>query len=50
MPIATLQTVVVNGTDWIPDPLSEQYVEDGFGNRNSVLAITGGAGARSLAP
>jgi len=41
---------VVNGTDWMPDPLSEQYVEDGFGNRNSVLAITGGAGARSLAP
>ena len=27
-----------------------QYVEDGFGNRNSVLAITGGAGAGSLAP
>jgi len=41
---------VVDGTDWMPDPLSEQYVEDGFGNRNSVLAITGGAGARSLAP
>ena len=41
---------VVNGTDWMPDPLAEQYVEDGFGNRNSVLAITGGAGAGSLAP
>lgn len=41
---------VVNGTEWMPDPLSEQYVEDGFGNRNSVLAITGGAGAGSLAP
>jgi hypothetical protein len=41
---------VVNGTEWIPDPLAEQWVEDGFGNRNSVLAITGGAGAGSLAP
>jgi hypothetical protein len=41
---------VVNGTEWMPDPLAEQYVEDGFGNRNSVLAISGGAGAGSLAP
>ncbi|MDH3732754.1 MAG: glycogen-binding domain-containing protein [Gemmatimonadota bacterium] len=41
---------LVNGTDWIADPLAEQWVEDGFGNRNSVLAITGGAGAGSLAP
>jgi len=41
---------VVNGTEWMPDPLAEQWVEDGFGNRNSVLAITGGAGAGSLAP
>jgi len=41
---------VVNGTEWMPDPLAEQWVEDGFGNRNSVLAITGGAGSGSLAP
>ena len=41
---------LVNGSDWIADPLAEQWVEDGFGNRNSVLAITGGAGAGSLAP
>ena len=41
---------VIDGTDWVTDPLAEQYVEDGFGNRNSVLAITGGAGAGSLAP
>jgi len=41
---------VINGTEWVTDPRAEQYVEDGFGNRNSVLAITGGAGAGSLAP
>lgn len=41
---------VIDGTDWVTDPLSEQYVEDRFGNLNSVLAITGGAGAGSLAP
>jgi 1,4-alpha-glucan branching enzyme len=41
---------VLNGTDWITDPNAERYVEDRFGNRNAVLAITGGAGAGSLAP
>lgn len=41
---------VIDGTDWITDPHAERYAEDGFGNRNAVLAITGGAGAGSLAP
>lgn len=41
---------VIDGTDWITDPQAERYAEDGFGNRNAVLAITGGAGAGSLAP
>ncbi len=41
---------VIDGTDWITDPQAERYTEDGFGNRNAVLAITGGAGAGSLAP
>ncbi len=41
---------VIDGETWITDPHAERYVEDGFGNRNAVIAITGGAGARSLAP
>ena len=41
---------VLDGEEWITDPLAERYTEDGFGNRNAVIAITGGAGARSLAP
>jgi len=41
---------VVDGTDWVTDPHAERYTEDGFGNRNAVIAITGGAGAGSLAP
>lgn len=41
---------VLDGTEWITDPLAERYTEDGFGNRNAVIAITGGAGTGSLAP
>ena len=41
---------LVDGETWITDPHAERYVEDGYGNRNAVIAITGGAGARSLAP
>ncbi len=41
---------LVDGETWITDPNAERYVEDGYGNRNAVIAITGGAGARSLAP
>lgn len=41
---------VIDGETWITDPNAERWVEDGFGNRNAVIAITGGAGARTLAP
>lgn len=41
---------LVDGETWITDPHAERYVEDGYGNQNAVIAITGGAGARSLAP
>ena len=41
---------VINGKQWITDPHAERYTEDGFGRQNAVIAITGGAGARSLAP
>jgi len=41
---------VLDGDRWITDPLAERYAEDGYGNRNAVIAITGGAGAGSLAP
>ncbi|MCG8469827.1 MAG: isoamylase early set domain-containing protein [Gemmatimonadetes bacterium] len=41
---------LVDGQQWVTDPLAERYTEDGFGNRNAVIAITGGAGAGSLAP
>ncbi len=41
---------VLDGDEWITDPHAERYTEDGYGNRNAVIAITGGAGARSLAP
>ncbi|WP_419161372.1 isoamylase early set domain-containing protein [Candidatus Palauibacter sp.] len=41
---------LVDGETWITDPDAERYVEDGYGNQNAVIAITGGAGARSLAP
>ena len=41
---------VIDGTQWMTDPLAERFKDDGFGNRNSVLAITSGAGAASLVP
>ncbi len=41
---------LIDGEIWITDPYADRYVEDGFGNRNAVIAITGGGGARSLAP
>jgi hypothetical protein len=31
---------VVNGEQWVTDPEAERYVDDGFGNRNAVIAIT----------
>lgn len=41
---------VIDDSTWITDPKAERYTEDGFGNRNAVLAITGGAGSGALAP
>lgn len=31
---------VVDGEKWVTDPEAERYVDDGFGNRNAVIAIT----------
>ena len=31
---------VVDGSEWITDPRAERYQDDGFGNRNAVLAVT----------
>ena len=31
---------VVNGERWVTDPEAERYVDDGFGMRNAVIAIT----------
>jgi hypothetical protein len=30
---------VVDGSDWVTDPSAERYADDGFGNRNAVLAV-----------
>ncbi len=30
---------VVDGERWVTDPLAERYADDGFGNRNAVLAV-----------
>ena len=34
-----LYKLIINGTDWIPDPNSEALVDDGFGGQNSVLFV-----------
>lgn len=31
---------LVDGSTWITDPQAERYAEDGFGNRNAILAVT----------
>ena len=31
---------VIDGTDWVTDPGAQRYSDDGFGNRNAVLAVT----------
>ena len=36
-------TFVVDGTQWVPDP-SAPAIDDGFGRRNSVLAVTAQGG------
>jgi hypothetical protein len=30
---------VIDGTDWVTDPGADRYADDGFGNRNAVLAV-----------
>ncbi|MFV2007368.1 MAG: hypothetical protein ACC667_07970 [Longimicrobiales bacterium] len=30
---------VIDGTEWVTDPEAERYSDDGFGNRNAVLAV-----------
>jgi hypothetical protein len=30
---------VIDGTDWVTDPGAERWADDGFGNRNAVLAV-----------
>lgn len=30
---------LVNGSTWMTDPNAERYAEDGFGNRNAILAV-----------
>lgn len=30
---------VIDGSDWVTDPRAERYTDDGFGNRNAVIAV-----------
>jgi hypothetical protein len=30
---------LIDGTEWKTDPLADRYQDDGFGNRNAVLAV-----------
>ncbi len=30
---------VIDGTQWVTDPGAQRYADDGFGNRNAVLAV-----------
>lgn len=34
---------VIDGTEWRTDPNASRYQDDGFGNRNAVLAVAAGA-------
>jgi hypothetical protein len=34
---------LIDGTRWQTDPRAERYRDDGFGNRNAVLAVAAGA-------
>lgn len=36
---------VIDGSIWVTDPYAERYANDGFGNRNAVLAIAPPAGS-----
>ncbi len=30
---------VIDGTEWVTDPGAQRYADDGFGNRNAILAV-----------
>lgn len=30
---------LIDGAEWVTDPRAERYADDGFGNRNAVLAV-----------
>ncbi|MDA0328660.1 MAG: glycogen-binding domain-containing protein [Gemmatimonadetes bacterium] len=34
---------LIDGTQWQTDPYAGRYQDDGFGNRNAVLAVAAGA-------
>ena len=34
---------LVDGSTWVTDPRADRYAEDGFGNRNAILAVAGPA-------
>ena len=34
---------VIDGTEWRTDPRADRYQDDGFGNRNALLAVAAGA-------
>ena len=34
---------LIDGTSWQTDPRADRYQDDGFGNRNAVLAVAAGA-------
>ncbi len=40
---------VVNGTDWKPDPAAQESVDDGYGGKNSLIVLAGGATATAPA-
>lgn len=31
---------LVDGSEWVTDPRAQRYADDGFGNRNALLALT----------
>lgn len=37
---------VINGTQWLTPPQAEDYVEDGFGNRNGLVVVREREGPR----
>ena len=34
---------LIDGTEWQTDPRADRYQDDGFGNRNAILAVAAGA-------